>query len=118
MDWLVIKSFLTLVLIVVLMFGILVVVRKYLYVKPHFVDDNLKVLTSLHLQPKKAVYLVKVFDKVMLVGVSDNSIAALGEITDSDVLHKLESIESTRHGKGFAEILSSWIPSGKGISLK
>ena len=111
MDWLILKTFLTLVFIVALMFGILFVVRKYLYVKPHFADDNLKVLTSLHLQPKKAVYLVKVFNKVMLVGVSDNSIAALGEITDSEVLHKLESTESTRRGKGFSEIL-------KGMSLK
>jgi flagellar biosynthetic protein FliO len=118
MDWLVLKTFLTLVLIVVLMFGILFIVRKYLHVKQHFVDDNLKVLTSLHLQPKKAVYLVKVFNKVMLVGVSDNSIASLGEITDSDVLHKLESAEATRRGKGFSEILSQWIPSGKGVSLK
>jgi len=113
MDWLVLKTFLSLVLIVALMFGFLFVVRKYLLGSrtPSQIGnlgaDNLKVLTSLHLQPKKAVYLVKVFNKVMLVGVSDNSIAALGEITDSEALQKLEAAESTRHGGRFAEILKS-----------
>ena len=118
MDWLIIKTFLTLVFIFGLMFGVLFIVRKYLYAKPNFVNDNLRVLTSLSLQPKKAVYLIKVFDIVMLVGVSDNGIAALGEITDSEVLHKLETSGSVRHGKGFAEILSQWVPSGKGLLQK
>lgn len=108
----------TLLFIFALMFGVLFIVRKYLHTKPHFVNDNLKILTSLHLQPKKAIYLIKVFDKVMLVGVSDNSISALGEISSSEILHKLEASESARHGKGFAEILSQWIPSGKGFSPK
>jgi flagellar biosynthetic protein FliO len=111
MDWLVLKTFLTLVFIVVLMFGVLLVVRKSFHAKPHFADDNLKVLTSLHLQPKKAVYLVKVFNKVMLVGVSDNNISSLGEITDSEVLNKLEGSESVHRGRSFSEIL-------RGMSLK
>ncbi|HUI29762.1 MAG TPA: flagellar biosynthetic protein FliO [Candidatus Acidoferrales bacterium] len=111
MDWLILKTFLTLVFIIALMFGVLFVVRKYFHARPHFVNNNLKVLTSLHLQPKKAIYLVRVFNKVMLVGVSDNNIATLGEITDSEILNKLETSEAAGHGKGFAEIL-------KGFSLR
>ena len=111
MDWLILKTFMTLVFIIVLMFGVLIVVKKYFYAKPHFANENMKVLTSLHLQPKKAIYLVKVFNKIMLVGVSDNSIAALGEITDFDVLNKLETSGPVSRVKGFAEIL-------KGMSLK
>jgi len=109
MDWLIFNTFLTLVLIIGLMFGLLVVVRKYFYPKPHFVNENLKVLTSLSLQPKKAIYMVKAFNKVMLVGVSDNAIASLGEITDADVLQKLES--APPRAKGFAEML-------KGLSIR
>jgi flagellar biosynthetic protein FliO len=111
MSWLVVKTFLMLGFIFALMFGVLFVVRKYFYAKPHFANDDLKVLTSLHLQPKKAVFLIKVFNKVMLVGVSDNAIAALGEITDSEVLAKIETSESVHRGRGFSEIL-------KGMSVK
>jgi len=49
-----------------------------------------------------------VFDRVMLVGVSDNSIASLGEITDGDVLRKLEASGQKQGLKGFSEILRAF----------
>ncbi|HQT91818.1 MAG TPA: flagellar biosynthetic protein FliO [Candidatus Kryptobacter bacterium] len=108
MDWLIVKTFLTMLVLIGMMFGLLLVVRKYFYTKPQFVNDNLKVLSSMSLQPKKSIYLVKVFDRVMLVGVSDNSIASLGEITDADVLQKLESSGQKQGLKGFSEILRAF----------
>lgn len=127
MDWLIFKTFLSLALIIGLMFGILLVVRKFFYAKPHFINENLRVLTSLSISqkdpfghPKKAIYLIKVFNKVMMVGVSDNSISSLGEITDSEIIQKLESIGtgSGRTGssfagqvrKNFADILKGKMP--------
>jgi len=111
MSWLVVKTFLMLGFIFALMVGVLFVVRKYFYSKPQFASTDLKVLTSVHLQPKKTIFLVKVFNKVMLVGVSDSSIASLGEITDPETLNKLETGESSHRGKVFSEIL-------KGLSLR
>ncbi|MCL4510594.1 MAG: flagellar biosynthetic protein FliO [Bacteroidetes bacterium] len=108
MDWLIVKTFLTMILIVGLMFALLIVARKYFYGKPHFVNENMKVLAAMNLQPKKAIYLVKVFNKALLVGVSDNAIASLGEITDSEVLQKLDAAGEKRRGKGFAEILKGF----------
>ena len=108
MDWLIVKTFLTMLVLIGMMFGLLLVVRKYFYTKPQFVNDNLKVLSSMSLQPKKSIYLVKVFDRVMLVGVSDNSIASLGEITDGDVLQKLEASGHKQGLKGFSEILRAF----------
>ncbi len=111
MDWMVVKAFLTMMMIVGLMFAILVVVRKYLFNRPNIPNDNMKVLSSLSLQPKKSIFLVKVFNKVMLVGISDNSIAALGEITDDETLEIIEASTRRKQMKGFTEIL-------KGLSLK
>ncbi len=111
MDWLVVKAFLTMMMIVGLMFALLVVVRKYLFNRSNISNDNMKVLSSLSLQPKKSIFLVKVFNKVMLVGISDNSIAALGEITDDETLEIIESTAQRKQMKGFSEIL-------KGLSLK
>ncbi|MCL4539914.1 MAG: flagellar biosynthetic protein FliO [Bacteroidetes bacterium] len=105
MDWLILKTFFTMVFIVGLMVVLLIVVRKYFYTKPRLMNDNMKILMTMNLQPKKAIYLVKVFGKVMLVGVSDSTISSLGEITDSEVLHQIETAGEVQKGKGFAEIL-------------
>ena len=111
MDWLVIRAFLTMMMIVGLMFALLVVVRKYLFNRPNISNENMKVLSSLSLQPKKSIFLVKVFNKVMLVGISDNSIAALGEITDEETLEIIDATAQRKQMKSFSEIL-------RGISLK
>lgn len=118
MDWLIVKTFLTMILIVGMMFVVLIFVRKYFYAKPQFVDENLRIVTSISLQPKKSIYLVKVFDKVMLVGVSDNAIASLGEVTDPETLRRIDDSGSKRRVKGFAEVLNSIIPSGRGLVRK
>ncbi len=108
MDWLIVKASLTMLLIVGLMFGLMLVVRRYFYAKPRFANDNMRVLSSMSLQPKKSIYLVRVFNKVMLVGVSDNSIASLGEITDDEVLRQLESSGEKSRMKGFTDILKGF----------
>lgn len=105
MDWLILKTFLTLAFIVGLMILLLFVVRKYFYTKPRLTNADMKVLMTMNLQPKKAIYLVKIFSRVMLVGVSDNAMTALGEITDSEILQKIESSGDVQKGRGFAEIL-------------
>ncbi len=110
MDGMVVKAFVTMLMIVGLMFGLLVVVRKYVFAKPRITDENMKVLSTISLQPKKAIYLVKIFDKVMLVGVSDNAMAALGEITDGDALQQLESAMQKKSLKGFSDILKGFMP--------
>ncbi|MGO9482696.1 MAG: FliO/MopB family protein [Candidatus Kryptoniota bacterium] len=110
MDWLIFKTFLTLALIIGLMFVILFIMRKYFQTKPRYVNENLKVLTSLAIQPKKTVYVIKAFNKVMMVGVSENSIASLGEITDPDVVQKLEASGASQQRKTFAEMLKGLSP--------
>ncbi len=111
MDWLVVRAFLTMMMIVGLMFALMIVARKYFSNKPRMTNDNMKVLSSLSLQPKKSIFLVKVFNKVMLVGVSDGSVSALGEITDEETLQLLQSSTQKKQMKGFADVL-------KGFSLK
>lgn len=110
MDGMVVRAFVTMLMIVGLMFGLLVVVRKYLFAKPKIADENMRVISTINLQPKKAIYLVKIFDKVMLVGVSENAMAALGEITDGNALQKLESAMQKNTFKGFSDILKGFMP--------
>jgi len=57
-----------------------------------------------YLGPKKAVALVKVLDRVLIVGVSEQSLSTLGELTP-DEIEKLKSGKGNE-SSGFRNILS------------
>jgi flagellar protein FliO/FliZ len=102
MDGLIFKTIGSLVLIFVLIFGILFLFKKYIY-KDYGIKgtpNNIKILTHLILQPKKVIYFIKVFDKILVLGVSDNNINMLTEITDSNEIEKFqESLYKPSSGK-------------------
>ncbi len=105
------KSLITLLLIIALMFGLLIVAKRFFLSRPKFGNDEVKVVNMIVLQPKKAIYLVKVLNRIILVGVSDNAIASLGEIGDADSVRKLE-VDARKGGStSFSEIL-------KGLGLR
>jgi flagellar protein FliO/FliZ len=92
MDGLILKTIASLVLIIALIFGILYLFKKFVY-KDYGIKGmptNIKVLTHLILQPKKVIYFVKVFDKILVLGVSDNNINLLTEITDLNEIEKFQ----------------------------
>ncbi|MBT4485585.1 MAG: flagellar biosynthetic protein FliO [Candidatus Latescibacteria bacterium] len=56
-------------------------VRKIPGLSGGFID----VMEVRYIAPKKAVALVKVFEKVLIVGVSDQSLTTLGELTPEEI---------------------------------
>jgi len=66
--------------------------------------SDLSVLEMHHLGPKKAVALVKVLDRVLIVGVSEQSLNTLGELTP-DEIEKLKAGKGNEPS-GFRNILS------------
>lgn len=73
----------------------------------------IKILSSTYLGPKKALYLIEVFDRVILVGMTDNSVNALAEFTDRDKIGEYIERKSLKSaGSGFASILSSFLQKG------
>lgn len=105
MDWLIIKSLITLLLIIALMFGLLIGAKRFFLAKRKFENEEIKIVNMIALQPKKAIYLVKVLNRIILVGVSDNAIASLGEIGDADSVNKLEASAEKAGSSSFSEIL-------------
>ncbi|MGB9591930.1 MAG: flagellar biosynthetic protein FliO [Candidatus Kryptoniota bacterium] len=105
MDWLIIKSLITLLLIIGLMFGLLIVAKRFFLAKPKQGNSEVRVLNMIALQPKKAIYFVKVLNRIILVGVSDNAIASLGEVGDPDSVQKLEILSEKGGSSGFSEVL-------------
>ncbi len=78
----IVKALIPLILIVGLLYGVLFFVRKYgvsLKGKGSGLV-NIKVLSSQLLMPKKYISVVKVEDKILVLGVSEHSISLLKEL--------------------------------------
>ncbi|MCX6169920.1 MAG: flagellar biosynthetic protein FliO [Ignavibacteriales bacterium] len=78
----IVKSFIPLVLILGLLFGVLVLVRKYSFSlsgkKQRSV--NVDVIYNQLILPKKYLSLIRVQDKLLVLGISESSITLLKEL--------------------------------------
>ncbi|HTY57828.1 MAG TPA: flagellar biosynthetic protein FliO [Bacteroidota bacterium] len=92
MEWIIVRTLLSLAAIVALMLGLAFLVRKYLHagkgLRRSLVDVEL--LGHRSLQPRTAVYVLKVLNRVIVVGASEHGMQTLSEITDPDVLASVE----------------------------
>jgi flagellar protein FliO/FliZ len=81
----IVKAFIPLIIIAALLYGVLLLVKKY---GTSFKGNKnssvlIKVLSSQMIMPKKFISIVKVEDKLLVLGVSDNSITLLKELEAS-----------------------------------
>ena len=51
--------------------------------------EHFRVIQQFHLGPKKSVALVKLFDRLLLLGVTETSITTLSEISDAGEVERL-----------------------------
>lgn len=82
----VVKMLLPLLIIIGLLYGLLLIVRKYSFSlnKEKAGGVNIKVIGTQMLLPKKFISVVKVKDKLLILGVSEASITLLKEIDSDD----------------------------------
>ena len=94
------RTLLSLVVIGVLIYLVLFLLRKSLYKRWRGGDggDLVSVLGSTFMGPKKAVYLLKVMDRILIVGVTDAHISLLSEITEASAVES--AIRASRYGGG------------------
>lgn len=78
----IVKAIIPLILIVGLLYGVLFFIRKYgiSFKGKGSSLVNIKVLSSQLLMPKKYISVVKVEDKILVLGVSEHSISLLKEM--------------------------------------
>ena len=78
----IVKAIIPLILIIGLLYGVLFFIRKYgISIKGKGSSlVNIKVLSSQLLMPKKYISVVKVEDKILVLGVSEHSISLLKEM--------------------------------------
>ena len=78
----IVKAFIPLIVIIGLLYGVLVFVKKYgISIKgSKHSSIPISVLSSQMIMPKKFISVVKVSDKLLILGVSDGSITLLKEL--------------------------------------
>ncbi|MBA7588617.1 hypothetical protein ES708_30681 [subsurface metagenome] len=74
---------LTLILLVVVVW----LLKKIMQIRsiPGMSDGAISLLEVRFIAPKKAVALVRVLDRILIVGLSDNSMTTLGELTPEEI---------------------------------
>jgi len=81
-------------------------------VAPGSQERAIRIISSTYLGPKKALYLVAVLDRVILVGMTEHSVNALTEFARTEAIECLLEQKPSKAGGGFASILSSFIQKG------
>jgi len=92
MEWIILRTLFSLAAIVSLMLGIAYLLKKTMRAgkggRRSLVDVEL--LGQRSLQPRTAVYVLKVLNRVVVVGTSEHGMQTLTEISDPETLASLE----------------------------
>jgi flagellar biogenesis protein FliO len=91
MEWVVVKTLLSLTAVLALMLGVVFLMKKFVVsgrASSSAVVD-MRVLGTLVLQPKRSVIVLKVMNKVLIVGVSEDGMHTLGEVCDEQSLNAI-----------------------------
>ena len=103
-----VKVLSALVLTLILLFIAVLVLKKFMSVRkiPGFSGGAMTILEIRYIAPKRAVALITVLERVLIVGVSDQSLTTLGELTPEEI-ERLETVKKPEPGV-FKNILSGF----------
>jgi flagellar biogenesis protein FliO len=109
MEWIVLRTLVSLAAIIALMLGLAYLGKKYLHAgkgaRRSLVD--VEVLGHRSLQPRTSVYVVKVLTRVIVVGTSEHGMQTLSEITDPETLAAVDEKIAAAAAPG------RWFPGAK-----
>jgi flagellar biogenesis protein FliO len=91
MEWMLVKTLLSLFAVLALMAGIVLVMKKYVYKgqTPASSVVSVDVLGHRMLTPKRSVHVLKILNKILVVGVTEGGMTSLGEIDDEVILREI-----------------------------
>jgi flagellar biosynthetic protein FliO len=102
MEWLIVKTALSLGAVLALMLVLVVLLKKYVYQgkKRSRVSVEIEVLGQRMLQPRRSVYAIKVMNKVIVVGVTEHGMNTLTELSDPVVIAEVEERQEEQATSG------------------
>ena len=101
----IVKAFIPLIIIVGLLYGVLLLIKKYgtPFKGTKGGSIPIKVLSTQMIMPKKFISIVRVDDKLLVLGISENSISMLKELEPSEVVE--ENSFNTKSENNLLDIL-------------
>jgi flagellar biogenesis protein FliO len=110
MEWIIVRTLLSLAAIIALMLGLAFVVKKYMHAgkggRRSLVDVEL--LGHRSLQPRTAVYVLRVLNRVIVVGTTEHGMQTLSEMSDPETLAAVEQSVNAPAAP------ARWFPAAKG----
>lgn len=107
--WDVLRVILVLALIVGCIYFVLWLIKRGMKISPSD-DPFLRKVSSLDLAPGKSVQIVSLVDKAYMLGVCDNTISLISEITDKDLVDSMnvyaDKKKNSAKPRNFEELLS------------
>ncbi len=103
----ILKTFLPLILLVGLLYGILYYVRKSgLRISGKSKSPfSINILNTQMIMPKKYISVIKVKDKLLVLGISDQSISVLKEFDDDNIEMNISEKTDVSSNANFLKIL-------------
>lgn len=81
----ILKLIFPLLLLIGLLFGVLLLVKKLQFKGARIIHSNIKVVHTLMLMPKKYLSFVKINDKIVVLGVSEQNISVIKELNANEL---------------------------------
>lgn len=113
MEWLVVKTVLSLGAVLGLMFVLVLLLRKFVYRGRAGAAESveIEVLGQRMLQPRRSVYVLRIMDKIVVVGMSEHGMHTLTELSGSDVTAELATRRETAPARqGWTSWLNQGVP--------
>lgn len=106
----------SLLLVALLVIGVVFVLRRYVFNRNGFgnTEGAIKILNSTFLGPKKSIHLVKVLNRVLVLGISESGIQTLSEFNADEVESLLVKKIQEPKEQTFSKLLHSVIGHTKG----
>ena len=103
----IVKLIFPLLLICLMLYGLLVFVKRYSFKRGGNALLDIKVINNQMIMPKKFLSIVKVKDKLLILGVSENNINLLKEIDaeESDLIPEANN----NLNQGFADLFKKYL---------
>jgi flagellar biogenesis protein FliO len=93
MEWILVKTMLSLAAVLALMVGVVLALKKYVYRGTAAGGQTVpvEILGQRSLHPKRSILVVKVLDAIFVVGMSEQGLQTLGRIEDAESLAEIDA---------------------------
>lgn len=102
--WAVVKMTFWIVVLLALFYGVARLLKRYVPVARNlFGSQTLKVVARTHLSPKQSIILVKVGQRMLVIGMTPGSMSTLSEIRDGEEMDRITRELAAGHESGSAQ---------------